>query len=721
MKYNQIIAVLLISCGLISSVNAQFFEISSPNIRLWADHIVVNRDTIDARGDVYIRQDQYSIYAGHIHIDLNTKEMTANHSVLAQFRHTCIAGNRLWLNINSEMATIHEGTLFYEPGSLYIKGNVIEKTGKDTYQVDKIVVTGCDICDPDWSISGNDVHVTIDGYARMWHGTFSVKQIPVFYMPFFIFPVKQDRQTGLLFPFAEHSSRKGWLYQQPFYWVIGKSYDATLYTTYMEKRGIMNGLEVRYNKSSQSKGTFMIDYLDDRQLETVDNQSQWGYPNDDYLRLDSERYWLRMKIDHPLFFKSLLHLDIDHVSDPDYLKTFDTGYTGFDNSRNNLLKRHYRDIDDADETFRFNRMTISRRFELSKIYGEFQWFDDAYPLHTNVKESPVQKLPAVRISRIQWPLWQLPLFFNMDSQYAYEYQKDEEKRHFLYMASGLTCPLDIFPYFFIEQSFQWKGGYSHSHSHSPTAQQNTFKTSITSELYKIYSFGSNHAKKIAKKEFKHSIRLVTAYTHVSDNKDDSFEQFRLFDEKTNKISCLLSNTWIEKIMGQRNRNDSSSAEYKQRIKLTFSGDYDIQDDSEKDLSENNDTRAFSPIKMDFFWHADVFSFNADAFWSVYDNEFLQYHMSLNYDEQSVKQLKIQYQYCEDNNESIDAEVSAQLYANVTLLAAYEHDILNNQRIQHGFGIEYQGPCWRINGMFNDNADTDDRSVSLMLHLEGLSN
>jgi hypothetical protein len=54
----------------------------------------------------------------------------------------------------------------------------------------------------------------------------------------------------------------------------------------------------------------------------------------------------------------MLHLDIDLISDPDYLKTFDTGYTGFDNSRINLFKRHNRDIDDPDQTFRFNRMMI---------------------------------------------------------------------------------------------------------------------------------------------------------------------------------------------------------------------------------------------------------------------------------------------------------------------------------------------------------------------------
>jgi len=719
LSFQKRIVVVVITLGLHSSLNAQFFELSAPEIRLWADHIAVNRNIIEARGDVYIRQAQYSIFAGYIHIDLNTKEIIAERSVLAQFKKAFLSGNRLQFNIDAQTGMIHQGTLYYEPGPLYIKGNIIEKTGDQTYDIDSMQVTGCDICDPDWAISGHDVHVTIDGYARLWHGTLSVKNTPIFYFPFFIFPVKQARQTGLLFPYVAHSSQKGLLYQQPFYWVIGKSYDATFFTTYMEKRGMMNGLEFRYNTSPQSQGTFMIDYLNDRQQETVDHPTQWSYPNDD-LRLDSERYWIRAKIDHPCLFNSMLHLDVDRLSDPDYLKTFDFGHTGFDKTLYTFYQRHHRDIDDTDEKFRFNRMMLGRRFKRSKIYGEIQWFDDVNHHNSDKKDAPVQKVPIVRFSKIQSPLWHLPIYFDMDSLYVYDNQKNDEKRQSLYMASGLTCPIDIVPYFFLEQSFHWKGGYSHSHAPTPTAYQNTYQTSITSELYKIYSFGSNHAKRKAKKEFKHSIRLVTAYTHVSDI-DENWKQFRLFEEETSKINWLLSNTWIEKIETKTTRKHSSLAEYKQRVKLAFSGDYDILKENDRIMSDKADSQAFSPIKMDFFWHADAFSVNADALWSVYDNDFFQYHFSLEMDDHNVQLLKIHYQYCEDKNESLDAEMSVQLHEKLKVLADYEHDIHNNQRIQHGLGLEYKGPCWCLNGMFNDNADTNDRSVSLMVHLDGISN
>ncbi|ETR65034.1 MAG: hypothetical protein OMM_14918, partial [Candidatus Magnetoglobus multicellularis str. Araruama] len=99
-------------------------------------------------------------------------------------------------------------------------------------------------------------------------------------------------------------------------------------------------------------------------------------------------------------------------------------------------------------------------------------------------------------------------------------------------------------------------------SHASTAQQKTFKTCITSEIYKIYSFGSNHAKTESNNEYKHSIRLVTTYTHISDPKD-RLDQFRLLNEETSKINWLLSNTWTQKIEKKQTRSASSIAAYQQ--------------------------------------------------------------------------------------------------------------------------------------------------------------
>ncbi|ETR69927.1 MAG: LPS-assembly protein [Candidatus Magnetoglobus multicellularis str. Araruama] len=494
-----VLSILIMTLGTSSFLNAQYFELASPEIRVWADQIVVKRNTVEARGDVFMHQSPLTIYAGYIKLDLQTKMLVADKTVLAQFKDACLTGNHLRLDLNTQNGIIHQGTFFYEPGPLYLKGNRIEKTGPNSYYVDDVLVTGCDICDPDWSITGKDVHITIDGYARLWHGKMFVKNMPVFYTPFFIFPVKKERQSGLLFPFVEQSLRKGWLYQQPFYMVLGQRFDATLYTTYMEKRGIMNGLEFRYNTGDDNTGTVMVDYLDDRQQETCSNHSQWGYDHDHYLRSNADRYWFRMKLDQPLIFNTMAKLDIDWVSDPDYLKTFDTSYTGFEQSRKSLFDRHHRTIDDSDETIRSNRLLIYRKFDFSRIYGEFQWFDDVYHRKLDLDPSPIHQLPVIRFSSIQSPLWQLPIFLNFDTQYAYDYQENAHNRHNLYMASGMTLPVDILPFAVIEPSFHIKGGYSHSSFERKSTHQKIIKTAITSELYKIYSFGLNRANRKVKR------------------------------------------------------------------------------------------------------------------------------------------------------------------------------------------------------------------------------
>src|SRR6266511_2651559 len=49
----------------------------------------------------------------------------------------------------------------------------------------------------------------------------------VFYLPFGYFPLRSERQTGLLFPQFGQSNKEGFRFMQPFFWTISKSTDAT--------------------------------------------------------------------------------------------------------------------------------------------------------------------------------------------------------------------------------------------------------------------------------------------------------------------------------------------------------------------------------------------------------------------------------------------------------------------------------------------------------------
>ena len=93
------------------------------------------------------------------------------------------------------------------------------------------------------------------------------KKMPVMYTPYFYYPARKKRQTGLLLPEAGISDRWGIYYNQPFFWAIDKSSDATFYGQYMDKRGLRPGVEYRYYLDDWSKGTWMVDGLFDKKVD----------------------------------------------------------------------------------------------------------------------------------------------------------------------------------------------------------------------------------------------------------------------------------------------------------------------------------------------------------------------------------------------------------------------------------------------------------------------
>ena len=103
--------------------------------------------------------------------------------------------------------------------------------------------------------------MTIEGYGQVWHPSFRVKNFPVLYFPYMIFPAKTKRQSGLLMPDPGYSTRDGLTLNLPFFWAISDNTDATFNEYYMSRRGLMQGAEFRYALSPFSKGTLMLDYL----------------------------------------------------------------------------------------------------------------------------------------------------------------------------------------------------------------------------------------------------------------------------------------------------------------------------------------------------------------------------------------------------------------------------------------------------------------------------
>ena len=141
------------------------------------------------------------------------------------------------------------------------------------------------------------------------------------------FPAKTKRESGLLLPSIGFSKLNGAEVEIPVFWAISDQMDATFYEHYMSDRGLMQGLEYRYVADQESKGAFLADVLDDKKEKDLSDPEELEVSP--FPRTNDTRYWLRGKSDQALPMGLKAKMDLDYVSDQDYLREFQWGLYGF--------------------------------------------------------------------------------------------------------------------------------------------------------------------------------------------------------------------------------------------------------------------------------------------------------------------------------------------------------------------------------------------------------
>ena len=259
-------------------------------------------DEYVASGNVSVSREGRRLTADMVRLNQKSRQAWAEGNVRLLSGQDVLTARKMEMNLDTETGSIYDGKLFFSENHLYLTGREISKTGPATYHILDADATTCDGDQPEWHITSKDLEVTIEGYAFAKHTTFYARRLPLLYTPYFLFPVKIKRQTGLLPPEFGLSDRKGANYLQPFFWAINDSLDATFFAHYMATRGTRLGGEFRYVAGEHARGTFMIDGFEDRKVDdgVGDNSSRWGYTDDSYLRPNKDRYWFRAKINQNL-------------------------------------------------------------------------------------------------------------------------------------------------------------------------------------------------------------------------------------------------------------------------------------------------------------------------------------------------------------------------------------------------------------------------------------
>lgn len=112
-----------------------------------------------------------------------------------------------------------------------------------------------------WRVWGNKITLNKNtGRGSVTNALVFFHNVPVFYVPYFSFPIDKKRKSGFLYPSMGFSSSTGFDFSLPYYLNLAPNYDALLTPRFMGKRGILGEGLFRYLTPS-SHGYFDARYI----------------------------------------------------------------------------------------------------------------------------------------------------------------------------------------------------------------------------------------------------------------------------------------------------------------------------------------------------------------------------------------------------------------------------------------------------------------------------
>ncbi|HWP67221.1 MAG TPA: LPS assembly protein LptD, partial [Candidatus Limnocylindria bacterium] len=224
-----------------------------------ADAVSYDRDsdTVRARGGVTIVRGATTLRAEDVQYARTAEIARAAGRVSLVDPEMTIHGSAAEVDLGRELGWVENATADLPDSRYRLEARRLEKCGPASYRAEDGVFTTCrcgGLEAPTWSVSTAEADVTLGSYGTARDARFHLLDVPVLYLPRLVFPAATERQSGLLLPRLGYSSRDGLGYQQPFYWAIDKSSDATFVADVETAARAGGAAEYRYVRSREARG-----------------------------------------------------------------------------------------------------------------------------------------------------------------------------------------------------------------------------------------------------------------------------------------------------------------------------------------------------------------------------------------------------------------------------------------------------------------------------------
>ncbi|MGH7846133.1 MAG: LPS-assembly protein LptD [Candidatus Binatia bacterium] len=465
-------------------------------ITIDADSLSIDQrtDTVEAQGNVEIHREDMLLKADQVRVNQSTQDAEAKGNVSIDHSEGWLKGESVRFNLESEIGRIEQGEIFLDKSHLSITGRRFDKFTGQVYHVDEGFFTTC-LCEsgsPSWKISGREIDLQRDGEGVVKDGIFYVLDVPVFYLPYGVFPVRTERQSGFLFPKIGFSNKEGFRFQQPFFWAISRSSDATI-APHIEtgaRVGILGEYRQAFSRETQAETSFAYfneDLRDPEDIGVNQNIADPDIPRDRWNFFASHRQAIAPGWQ--------TYSDVDLYSDDifvrELLHTVDRSQT-----RERILKT---------SRFALSRLGFLRNWEETQLQGELAYYQD----FIQADRHTFHRTPQMRFRGSRFLAGNVPMEFRWHAD-GVSYVRDKGADGLrLDLRPEFSFPLRIAPYLFgsvavapretLYYLYRTAGVFDRTNSRELVEVRGRVGTSL-SRVFSLAAFDLTHLKHIVEPE-----------------------------------------------------------------------------------------------------------------------------------------------------------------------------------------------------------------------------
>lgn len=363
-----------------------------------ANNLDTKNDIMVAVGDVVMFSKTYYITAQKV--IYNKKDGTFelfDNVIILKDNNVQTKSNYAFLDANTDDLYLKPNLLLEDSSDIWINSKDSKKKN-NLVTFEKSILSSCDCVDPDWSIKASSVdYDTEDQWVNTYNTALYIKDIPLFYTPYFGFSTNTTRRTGLLIPTAGYSSSEGFFYTQSLFVAPAANYDFEFIPQHRSTRG--NGMYAyfRYADSPNSMLKIGTGYFKEKkeyqETNNLRNQEHYG------LSVDYERYGL---FSNNSDTSDGLYVDINYLKDIEY----------------RTLEKSNDDNSDKNVESKINYFYNTPSYYIGSY---FKYFIDT---QKESNDTTLQELPTVQLHTYSRPLFFDKLLYATDLSYT-NHTRDE--------------------------------------------------------------------------------------------------------------------------------------------------------------------------------------------------------------------------------------------------------------------------------------------------------